>query len=671
MSPPLEHLSNYKIEPEFTRCSSDDESQHLGESSHPDQLPTGDLLLTESSQYDSFSGIASRSSLTRDRDFLDNENILPSETNSARGIEDIFFNQEPTELSPPMAKHDRLTDDEQVLFESPSLLGAPDATLPLKEAGKYTSALGKQSIYFRKNYRRFVVFLIFAAFVASPLLFFGARWMGFLYPMQVTLFLLTGVGAVACIIFYIGPYKNREIAIDNFGIYYEDELRTLYISWEEIEAIHLHAVEAFFNPYPLCYVRVKTTQGDEFAFANFGGYLFGVHRHISFGNPPYPIIDIKDSDLLLVIIVQQAKNAIYAPDLERLRFRAQTDLSLSEEDEESSLRTSSKNPPNQSRFGFWILLLKLGSKFALSFGRVGIKFIQMLPKGLKFAVQSVKPMYAGASLGLYAAFFRWEFAVLLCVVLIVHELGHVWAMKQEGMKIKGVYMIPFFGAATVTDDSWPSWHAQAKVNLAGPLWGTYCTLGALMLYWLFPSPFWIALALWSALINFLNLLPVNPLDGGRILNSIAYSLHSSFGFLLTLTLLVVGLLISLSLELLLLYILCLFGIGEFFREYALRQRANKIALIDNYGQLTAREGLLFKSITGINFGDRNTPHILEHEEILFKRLRLVLHAPTMNQKQMLSIGFTTAILVFSLLGFIIFLSTQYPQEASWAIRLFR
>ena len=562
--------------------------------------------------------------------------------------------------------------EEDLVFEEPSVLGKPGFPVAYRIPKDYQALPKKTILHFRGNYRRFLLLLFFGLLLASPVIYLSLRWLGFLFPLRYTLAGLTGTGGLSCLVFYLAPYQKRGITLDHFGIYYEDELRDLYIAWQEIEELHLHAVEAFFNPYPLCYVRIVTSSKEEFAFANFGNHLFGIRRKISFGNPPYPIIDVRDADLLLLLISQQARWVASSPDLKRLRFRAQTDLTPEEEEEEIlELEEKPKQEPKQRWLGFWALFLKLGTKILAPLAKVLVKAVPYLPKGGKVLLQSVKPLYAGVSLGLYAMFFTWQFAVLLTIILIVHELGHVWAMYRSGMKIRGVYMIPFFGAATVTDDSWPSWYAQAKVNLEGPLWGTYCTILCLVIYLFHPSPFWIALALWGALINFLNMLPIQPLDGGRVLNAVAYSLKSRVGFIVTILILTGGVMLSLSLELMLLYILCMFGLMEFFKEYMLRQRVDKFSLVDDYKLITPRESLLFKSITGINLGIRNTPHVLENEEIHFKRLRLVLHAPRMTQKQLWKVSITAVLMTFSLFGLLLILQIAYPQEAAWAIRLFR
>ena len=519
--------------------------------------------------------------------------------------------------------------------------------------------LGAKNLSFYGNYRRFLVQLVTGLIFSSPLTFWLLFQSGSQRPIQMTLVLHTILGGLACALFWLFPYQRRRIIVDDVGLSYEDELRILYIPWRQIEAIHLHAVEAFFNPYPLCYVRVVTARGDEIGFAHFGNYLFGIPKAVSFGDPPYPIIDIRDADVLLALLVQRTEGYAQTPDLSRLRFRAhQADAEIEEVD--TPIIASQPRPAAmQAWLGLWFLFLKIGTKF-----------LAFLPTGLKALMQSVKPMYAGASLGLYAIFFRWEFALLLCLILVFHELGHVWAMRREGMRIRGVFLIPFFGAATVTDDAWPSWYAQAWVNLAGPLWGAGLTALCMALYLFWPSDFLIAVAIWGALINLLNLLPIHPLDGGRILNAVAYSLRTAFGFFVVIGLLVGCVILALYYELYLLYLLSMIGIAEFFKEFIARRRADKFALLQEYETLGARDLLLLKSITGINFGDRNAPYLVEIEEIERKRLQMILTAPRMRSDQIWKIGVASFLVAFLLFAFLLLIRNVHPH-AVMAVEIFR
>mgnify|MGYP000597257715 FL=1 len=57
----------------------------------------------------------------------------------------------------------------------------------------------------------------------------------------------------------------------------------------------------------------------------------------------------------------------------------------------------------------------------------------------------------------------------------------------------------------------------------GPIWGLVLSIGVFGLYYVTSNPLFAAASSWMALINLVNLIPINPLDGGRILKSLALS----------------------------------------------------------------------------------------------------------------------------------------------------
>ena len=65
----------------------------------------------------------------------------------------------------------------------------------------------------------------------------------------------------------------------------------------------------------------------------------------------------------------------------------------------------------------------------------------MLLKLLQSA-KFVKVALAGLTLATYSAIFSFQFALALIGCLVVHEYGHVRAMKHFGIKTKGFYLIP-------------------------------------------------------------------------------------------------------------------------------------------------------------------------------------------------------------------------------------
>src|SRR5580765_712505 len=124
------------------------------------------------------------------------------------------------------------------------------------------------------------------------------------------------------------------------------------------------------------------------------------------------------------------------------------------------------------------------------------------------------------SLLVSAAVYVWIgggwFGIGLIVLLFVHEMGHVLEAKRQGLPVSAPMFIPFMGAMiTMREMPQDAWN-EAKVAIAGPLIGS---LGAAVIYALgvaADSNHLKALAFLGFLINLFNLLPVVPLDGGRI-----------------------------------------------------------------------------------------------------------------------------------------------------------
>lgn len=97
------------------------------------------------------------------------------------------------------------------------------------------------------------------------------------------------------------------------------------------------------------------------------------------------------------------------------------------------------------------------------------------------------------------------------------------------MKVKGIYFIPFFGAAAVADGEFPSPKDEACIAIMGPIWGLILAGFIFLIYEYTGNAFFGASAGWMAMMNLFNLLPISPLDGGRIMKSVAFSVSSEAG----------------------------------------------------------------------------------------------------------------------------------------------
>ena len=135
---------------------------------------------------------------------------------------------------------------------------------------------------------------------------------------------------------------------------------------------------------------------------------------------------------------------------------------------------------------------------------------------------------------------NWVLPGGLMLLLLTHELGHLFVLRLKGIPARGPYFIPLLGAFVMM--SRPSKGEDvAQVALAGPLCGGLGALFCLVMAWIvgghncgqptlaqdfvaLTSPAcytlgsgsqWLALAHIGFLFNLINLIPLLPFDGGQ------------------------------------------------------------------------------------------------------------------------------------------------------------
>lgn len=150
----------------------------------------------------------------------------------------------------------------------------------------------------------------------------------------------------------------------------------------------------------------------------------------------------------------------------------------------------------------------------LSIGLVAFKLLK--------AVQVFKVALLAASVAVYSVMFTVEFALALIGVLVFHEYGHLRAMKKCGLPTKGMYLIPFVGGLAVGDMPKSRWQ-DVYISMMGPVYGLLMTVAFYIVYLITESHFAGLVASTSALLNIFNLIPVHPLDGGRVVKSLVFS----------------------------------------------------------------------------------------------------------------------------------------------------
>jgi Zn-dependent protease len=116
----------------------------------------------------------------------------------------------------------------------------------------------------------------------------------------------------------------------------------------------------------------------------------------------------------------------------------------------------------------------------------------------------------------YSWIFGWLYAVGFVVLIFIHEMGHYIAARQQGLNVGAPTFIPFLGAWISMKEMPRNAEVEAYVGMGGPLVGS---AGALACYFAgryFGSDLLLALSYAGFFINLFNLIPLSPLDGGRI-----------------------------------------------------------------------------------------------------------------------------------------------------------
>lgn len=147
-----------------------------------------------------------------------------------------------------------------------------------------------------------------------------------------------------------------------------------------------------------------------------------------------------------------------------------------------------------------------------------LKFLFIFLKLGKFASTAVSMVI---TIGMYAVIYGIKFALGFVGLLFVHEMGHYVSAKRVGLAVSGPVFIPFVGAFIGMKEEPKDAITEARVGYGGPLFGSLAAVVCLFAYWSTGYELAAALAYTGFLLNLFNLLPVHPLDGGRIVSAVS------------------------------------------------------------------------------------------------------------------------------------------------------
>ncbi|UQZ33083.1 Zn-dependent protease [Paenibacillus sp. PK3_47] len=110
----------------------------------------------------------------------------------------------------------------------------------------------------------------------------------------------------------------------------------------------------------------------------------------------------------------------------------------------------------------------------------------------------------------------------LFTIVLIHEMGHVCAALLAGVTVKSVQLLPFGGVAVIEDHGRLTAGREIGIALAGPLQNVLMILIAMGMQQagIGSSAFLAYFIQANAIIALFNLLPVLPLDGGKIVQAV-------------------------------------------------------------------------------------------------------------------------------------------------------
>jgi Zn-dependent protease len=203
------------------------------------------------------------------------------------------------------------------------------------------------------------------------------------------------------------------------------------------------------------------------------------------------------------------------------------------------------------------------------------------------------------TLWVMARFFGPSFGIGLVALIAVHESGHLLFARHEGIKVSAPIFLGPFGAVIGLKQPPKDARQEAVIAIGGPVVGTAgavaCALLAGALGAGYLHRLLLALAYVGFWLNLFNLIPVTPLDGGRVVSALS-RWANLVGLALVAALLVIPALAGVTPNPFLVLILLLGGLGTWQRFRQARRTPEYLAVAPG---VRVRIGLAYAAMIAI------------------------------------------------------------------------
>jgi Zn-dependent protease len=143
----------------------------------------------------------------------------------------------------------------------------------------------------------------------------------------------------------------------------------------------------------------------------------------------------------------------------------------------------------------------------------------LLVSKLKFLLLGLTKLSTFASMfgfiAVYWSIHGWPLAVGMAGSIYIHEMGHVAMLRRLGIQAGAPLFIPGVGALVMLKEHISDPVTDARIGLAGPVWGLGAAVASWITYLATGAPIWLAITELTGFLNLFNLIPIWQLDGSR------------------------------------------------------------------------------------------------------------------------------------------------------------
>ena len=179
--------------------------------------------------------------------------------------------------------------------------------------------------------------------------------------------------------------------------------------------------------------------------------------------------------------------------------------------------TSSVSPPAEggSNRSWW-------AQGAAAAATIGV----LLLGKLKFLLLGLTKLSTFASMfgfiAVYWSIHGWPLAVGMASSIYIHEMGHVAMLRRLGIQAGAPLFIPGVGALVMLKEHITDPVTDARIGLAGPVWGLGAAVASWLVYLATGAPIWLAITELTGFLNLFNLIPMWQLDGSRGFHALSF-----------------------------------------------------------------------------------------------------------------------------------------------------